>query len=170
MKRFKMLMFLSVFGAIFAVSSISANASEVSTDEGDLEILFSEEVESEIEENMEPVSIENPTSTYVTEDGIVVERTLTVEDVEPDSNQFTTFSSLYREVNIGYTDKRMLNTISQATLKGQWTVGLDRYQTSATIKKWNYYNISITNGKYTNKKTTIPKPKEIQHKLLELPQ
>jgi len=164
MKKTKFYLALLVFAFIALTSgqAVLANESEVNKDSVDL---FSEEVEKEIAENMEPVSFDNPVSTYVTKDGITIERKLTVGDEAitfqglNDYDVITPFNTFYTETTVTLEESRFLTIASSAKLRGSWRVGLDRYGTEAYIIRWNHYDISIPNGRYDNKRTTIPKPK-----------
>lgn len=125
---------VSLLSFIF-VNSVSAEEQEIT-----------EEDLLEIEENMEPVSPENPTSTYTTESGVTVERKLEIEDITSnDEGMIQPLSTAYRETRVSLEERYWIQNITQATFNGSWDVGVQR-DGPVDILGWNNSTISVTSG------------------------
>lgn len=104
---------------------------------------------------MPEVSLENPVSTYVASNGLTVVDELKMTPamkynaaVAPMSDSFS--SKLY----VNHTKTFYASGFSIATFKGRWLCTFWR-DGSVTIKKWDYFLVSINDGTATNKSTKI---------------
>jgi len=151
LKKIIGVLFLSSILLMFGFSiqgSAEENSDEI------LEKLTEEDIE-EISSNMESVSPDNPVSTYTTESGIEVERTLTIEPVESNSGSISPLSTFYRETIVSLQEEYWIQNVSSATFTGSWRVGVAR-DSYVDILSWDSFNLSVSNGSEDSSNTSIP--------------